>query len=400
MSKSTRNRPPDKVCKPHPDFPLFPHATGRWAKKVRGKLVYFGKTADDPKGKAALERWLEQKDELLAGRTPRAKADGLTVADLCNHFLHAKRHLTETGELSTRTFADYHSIAKQVGDSFGWDRLVIDLAGDDFDRLRRQVARTRGPVGIGNVVQRVRTIFKYGHEAGLIDRPIRFGPTFKKPGRKVLRRERAKQGPKMLEAADIRRILANVEMQLKAMVLLGVNCGFGNADIRGLPLSGLDLDRNWVNYPRPKTGIERRCPLWPETVTALREAIARRPTPKVPEADGLVFVTRRGGPWGSYPKLAPKGENQKNVFHCPVSGEFRKVLVKLGLHRPRLGFYVLRHVCETIGGDSRDQVAMDAIMGHSRDDMASIYREWIDDDRLLAVTEHVRKWLFSSEETK
>ena len=79
-----------KPRKPCSDFRLFPYATGRWAKKVRGKLQYFGKCADDPKGQAALQVWLGQKDDLLGGRLPRTKGDGLTVAELCNRFLHGK----------------------------------------------------------------------------------------------------------------------------------------------------------------------------------------------------------------------------------------------------------------------------------------------------------------------
>ena len=42
MSESHSTAPvvPSKPAKPYPDFPLFPHATGRWAKKIRGKLHY------------------------------------------------------------------------------------------------------------------------------------------------------------------------------------------------------------------------------------------------------------------------------------------------------------------------------------------------------------------------
>ena len=86
----------------------------------------------------------------------------------------------------------------------------------------------------------------------------------------------------------------------------------------------------------------------------------------------------------------------KVVFDDAISKEMAKLLKGLGLRRPGLNFYSLRHTFETIGGGARDQVAVDHIMGHARDDMASVYRERISDDRLKAVTDHVRKWLFGA----
>ena len=82
----------------------------------------------------------------------------------------------------------------------------------------------------------------------------------------------------------------------------------------------------------------------------------------------------------------------------PVCKEFSKLIKFLKLHRPGLGFYALRHSFETIGGESRDQVAVNYIMGHAptANDMASVYRERISDERLRAVTDHVYNWLFRS----
>lgn len=75
MAKSSHSPESAKPSRPK-DFPLSIHkGTGRWCKKVCGRVVYFGKVADDPKGERAVNRWLDQKDDLRAGRTPRAKDD-------------------------------------------------------------------------------------------------------------------------------------------------------------------------------------------------------------------------------------------------------------------------------------------------------------------------------------
>jgi integrase len=383
MAKSIRSKrksKSDKPDKPFADFPLFLHQTRRWAKKIRGKTYYFGAWADPD---AALQKYLDQKDDLFAGRTPRVGREGLTIRELANRFLTSKESLLKAGEIVQATFTDYHRTCARIVGAFGKDRLVSDLAVDDFEMLRGEMAEAWGPVRLGNEIQRIRVVFNYAYQNGLIDSPIRYGQGFKRPSRKTLRIERAKKGPRLFEAEEIRRMLDAATAPLKAMILLGVNCGFGNSDCANLPLSRLDLDGGFHNYARPKTGMKRRCPLWPETIEALRQVLAKRPKPLKDEHADLVFITQRGGTWA------------KDTSDNPVSKEMAKLLKALGIFGNR-NFYALRHTFETVGGDSRDQVAVDTVMGHSRDDMASIYRERISDDRLKAVAGHVHDWLFSA----
>src|SRR4051794_11001388 len=106
MPQSTKPGGGDKPAKPYPEFPLFPHATKRWAKKIRGKMHYFGPWSD-PDG--ALKKYLDQRDALHAGRKPRADTDYLTLRDLLNRFLTSKKVLLDAGEITPRTFDDYHA---------------------------------------------------------------------------------------------------------------------------------------------------------------------------------------------------------------------------------------------------------------------------------------------------
>ena len=114
MVKSTPKSQRKKPVKPSKDFPLFPHAAGVWAKKVRGKLHYFGPWADH---NAALNRWLDEKDDLLAGRTPRAKhPEELTVKHLADAFLTLKMHRYENDELTAGTYREYRTICQQAAE--------------------------------------------------------------------------------------------------------------------------------------------------------------------------------------------------------------------------------------------------------------------------------------------
>lgn len=371
----------EKPEKPYPDFPLFPHASGQWAKKIRGKLRYFGVWAEP---NAALTKYCEQRDDLQAGREPRANRDGMTVLELCNRYLTAKQALVDSGELALRTFQTYYHTNEGVLSAFGKSRLVEDLGPEDFEKLRAALAKKRGPVALGNEIQRVRSLFKYAND--LIDSPVKFGSQFRKPSRKVLREIRNAAGSRMFEAAELRKIIAAADNPLKAMILLGVNCGYGQTDIASLPISALDLKKGWADYPRPKTAVRRRCPLWPETVEAIQAAIKDRPIPLDPADGDLVFITR----WGRrFVRL-----NKTGTPDDAIGKEFGKLLDDLKLKRPGVRFYGLRRIVETIGGESKDQVAVDHIMGHARDDMASRYRERISDKRLLAVSNTIRNWLF------
>ncbi len=176
--------------------------------------------------------------------------------------------------------------------------------------------------------------------------------------------------------------------QIKAMLLLGINAGFGCTDCATLPLRALDLKGGWVNFPRPKTGVSRRCPLWTETIDAVKLAIKHRPDAKDDTLRSLVFIGQRGA-----------GFAQAKQTHWLVSGETVALLKRLKLHRPGIGFYALRHTFQTVAEEAHDLAAVQSIMGHapSSNDMSAVYRERISDERLRAVADHVHQWLFGAD---
>ncbi|GAB5404290.1 MAG: hypothetical protein Aurels2KO_25210 [Aureliella sp.] len=358
-----------KPEKPYADFPLYAHASGRWAKKIRGRTHYFGPWRD---WGAALERYKFEIDYLIRGKTPPDPDATLTVADLVNHFLEHRREKVDSGEMAQRSWDDYRRTGAKIVASLGRHTPVESLDASDFQSLRADYAKNVGLVALGNEVGRSRVIFNYAYKNDLVDSPIKMGINFDKPSKKSLRKEKETKPKRVFERWELRKLYQEASPAMKCFILLALNGGMGNSDIG--QLEHRHLVDGWIDYPRPKTLVERRFPMWPETIAALEES-------KTACSTQYVFLTKYGQPW------------HRDKTDGPLSAEFRKLCDTCDVHQPGRGFYSLRHQFRTVADSSRDKVAIDRIMGHLDPSMGGVYREWIEPERLQAVVSHVREWL-------
>jgi hypothetical protein len=88
-------------------------------------------------------------------------------------------------------------------------------------------------------------VINFANKNELTERPIRTGTYFEKPSVAELQIDKAAQdhgGILMLEAPQIREVLAKARPVLKAMILLGINAGLGNEDCARLERRHIDLD--------------------------------------------------------------------------------------------------------------------------------------------------------------
>ena len=66
-----------------------------------------------------------------------------------------------------------------------------------------------------------------------------------------------KQNRSAISWDELEKLFAVAGVVDTALLLLGLNCGFGNTDIGTLKLCDIDLETATVSHARPKTGVER-----------------------------------------------------------------------------------------------------------------------------------------------
>lgn len=275
---------------PYPDFPLRPHKNGQWYKSVwnpiskKPEQFYFGSWREDPTGDRALKDpatgWLARKDAIRAG-VDNARivpvGQALSLGELMARFLSHKYRQSAAGELAKPTLAGYLREVTWFVEFMKAQTPVTGLMPEHFTAYMKHLLEQRklGRFARKRVRTYLNTFLRYGARNGWYPLPST-GADWTAPSTDPdsMRLARARAGVKdfsdrTVSGVEIDRLLERSQPAFKAMILLGVNCGLGPADIGRLRWRMLDLDRRRLIFPRPKTGVRRVGCLWKQTRDAL-----------------------------------------------------------------------------------------------------------------------------------
>lgn len=263
----TRPLKQDKPKKPK-GSPLYAHGSGRWAKKIAGRTRYFGSWNDHD---GALIEFKRQFPYLQLGLEP--PADSPSLADVLNSFDDAKRRSLEIGEMTQRSYDEYVKVMEQIA-TLGKSRPFTSLTTDDLGRLRALLAKGKksqpvSPYTHKRLLSYARSIFYHAQEE--LNLAIKYRQALKAPPKHLLRQRRAAIGERLFSSSELQKLLAKADPYMKAVIYCGINAGLGPADCIGLTRDRIKGE--FLDYTRSKTGVQRRCYLWPETRKAI-EAIA------------------------------------------------------------------------------------------------------------------------------
>jgi integrase len=317
--------------------PLSFHApTGQHYVTRRGRRIYLG--ADHEEAIARYHRLALgfQQDRRVPQLVP-ARAYGrdsepvlactLTVKELANRFIAAQQ---ANWRAPAETKCGYlHWLGRFLADH---PRLLAaDFTLEQFATWKLSLrSRSFAPKSIDHYLGAVRALFKFAEEAGLLTHIPRLSRVRNES--KILRDAQPKQ---LYTPAEIGQLVAAADVQMKCMLLVALNCGFGPKDMHDVCWDHFDDER--VVLARSKTGVSQVFTLWPETRQALadlakdrRQRIKKSLRRGCQRTDGgRVFITKFWRPWN----------------RDAVAEQFRKLCKRANV--PCFGFYRLRHCAST-----------------------------------------------------
>lgn len=388
---------------PYPEFPLRPHRNGQWFKSIwnsrskRSEQFYFGAWKDDAEGERALNDpdtgWLARRQSIRNGTDNLRvtnSASIVTLGELMASFLSYKRSRVTAHELSARTLGDYIREVEKFVAFLKPSTPVAGLRPEHFAAYMRHMIEDRklGLYARKRVRTYLNTLLRYGTRNGWYLMPNTGTEWIMPPAdADSVRRAKIRAGLKdysdrVLTGEEIDRLLARAQPAFKAIILLGVNCGLGPADIGRLRWEMLNMKTGRLMFPRPKTGVMRIGYVWRKTREALLRVRTLKWNREALKREGecsLIFITRKGLPYyrerevhkvievdgKKFTKLAGIAvENAVSITFLRIAKELKLE----GVH-----FYRLRHTFKTYAKRARDPEAADVMMGHKDRSIGKVY---------------------------
>ncbi len=226
-----------------------------------GKRIYLGTDEDN-----ALDKYHRLNLGVKTIQEEPISRSIITVKELANRFLSAQQANWQNPEVILKCYKDW--LRRFMKDHP--QLWITDLTVESFAALKLSL-KERGylPESINHYLGAVRAMFTFAEDTGIIE---------KAPKLKRVKNEgktRTASSKKSLYTRDeIQRLLNHADVQLKAMIMLALNCGFGPKDMRDLAWNHSDGER--VTLPRSKTGISQTYLMWSETRDLLEEVRQQR----------------------------------------------------------------------------------------------------------------------------
>lgn len=344
MSKSKRKTRSDK-------FPLTLHPTGQYCKKINGKLYYFGSDK-----KKALEKYLNQASDLHGNKEIMQKksVDEMTLKQLCDIYLQYQLLKVQANALTAGHHNEQIASLKKLMSFIGSSRKIGEISTLDLQSYRRKLQKEYSTAHRMNLhISIMKAMFHWATKNDVLNSIPNIDAVSR--GR-IVHKQR-----QIFSSDDIQKLIDAADVQMKAMIWLGINCGFGCTECAELKWINLDFENHRVKLPRKKTGISRDLPLWPETIEAIQ---------KVPKKGKLVFYTNRENPFVRTIFKTDVNDKSKYSNQNTITRKFSRLVKKARLDVPKgTGFYTLRRTAATIAARSGDQ----RLLGHADLQMATRY---------------------------
>jgi len=301
----------------------------------------------------------------------------MTLKSLCNIYLQHQQAKAASAEITIRHHADQISCLNKFMSFIGQHHKINEISTLDLQNHKRKLKRAYNSAHRINLnISIMKTMFHWARKNDVLD----YIPNIDAVSSvKIIHKQRH-----VFTSEEIHRLFDFADVQMRAMIWLGLNCGFGYTDCAELKWNDLDLVNGRVKLARKKTGVSRDLPLWPETIQSLEN---------IPKSGRLVLYTSGDKPLIRTTYHISKDGSSKYSNINLVTSRFCKLMKKTGIRAPKgTGFYTLRRTAATVAARSGDPFAVQRLLGHANLKMATRYVQDVSEqtDRVI---ENSRKYV-------